>query len=129
METLLVRMRPYDPRRGYVLQRYTVAGIRFQAERGWYRVERSIGEYLRAVHEVPGDEHTPLAFAVVATDAEAAALDAQETHGASAKRAGLDELKVVPARPPAAMTTEDLPRPAGAREDDKDARRGKRERE
>ena len=47
MDTLLVRLKPYDPRRGCVLRRFTFAGIRFQDERGWYRVEKRIGEYLR----------------------------------------------------------------------------------
>ena len=47
-DTLLVRLKPYDPRRGHVLRRYTYAGIKFQEERGWYRVERPVAEYLRA---------------------------------------------------------------------------------
>ncbi|MBL9025658.1 MAG: hypothetical protein JNL21_25920, partial [Myxococcales bacterium] len=51
-DTLLVRLKPYDPRRGHVLRRYTYAGIKFQEERGWYRVERPVAEYLRAVREV-----------------------------------------------------------------------------
>ena len=50
-DTLLVRLKPYDPRRGHVLRRYTYAGIKFQEERGWYRVERPVAEYLRAVRE------------------------------------------------------------------------------
>lgn len=48
-DTLLVRLKPYDPRRGHVLRRFTYAGIKFQEERGWYRVERPVAEYLRAV--------------------------------------------------------------------------------
>ena len=34
METLFVRLKPYDPRRGYVLRRYTYRGIKFHEERG-----------------------------------------------------------------------------------------------
>ena len=61
-DTLLVRLKPYDPRRGFVLRRFTYAGIRFQDERGWYRVERKVGEHLRAVRTVPTDKYAPLAF-------------------------------------------------------------------
>lgn len=77
-DTLFVRLKPYDPRRGHVLRRYTYAGIKFQEERGWYRVERPVAEYLRAVREVPSDRYAPLAFDVC-TEAEAKALDANES--------------------------------------------------
>ena len=46
-DTLLVRLKPFDPRRGFVLRRFTFAGIRFQSERGWYRVEKPVAERLR----------------------------------------------------------------------------------
>ncbi|MGI5865871.1 MAG: hypothetical protein ACOX6T_27965 [Myxococcales bacterium] len=127
MDTLLVRLKPYDPRRGHVLRRYTYAGIKFQEERGWYRVEKAVAEYLRNVREVPSDRYSPLAFDVC-TEAEAKALEAAETEASKVKRSATDDLKVVPARPAAAMTTDDLPK-ATTKDDDKDARRGKRERE
>jgi hypothetical protein len=84
-DTLLVRLKPYDPRRGHVLRRYTYAGIKFQDERGWYRVERPVAEYLRAVREVPSDRYAPLAFDVC-TEAEAKALDAGEQEVAKVKK-------------------------------------------
>lgn len=83
-DTLLVRLKPYDPRRGFVLRRFTYAGIRFQDERGWYRVERKVGEHLRAVRTVPTDKYAPLAFDVC-TEAEAKALDAGESEAAKVK--------------------------------------------
>ncbi len=126
MDTLLVRLKPYDPRRGHVLLRYTYAGIKFQEERGWYRVEAKVAEYLRAVREVPSDRYSPLAFDVC-TEAEAKALEAAENDASKVKRSATDDLKVVPARP--AVTTEDLPKAPPAKDEDKDARRGKRERE
>ena len=43
MQTLLVRLKPYDPRRGFVLRRYTYRGIKFHEERGWYRVDKDVG--------------------------------------------------------------------------------------
>jgi hypothetical protein len=114
METMLVRLKSYDPRRGHVLRRYTYAGIKFQEERGWYRVERSIAEYLRAVREVPTDRYSPLAFDVC-TEAEAKALDDVESEASKVKRSATDELKVVTARP--VLATEAKPTlPAKKRE-------------
>lgn len=128
-DTLLVRLKPYDPRRGHVLRRYTYAGIKFQEERGWYRVEKTVAEYLRAVHEVPTDRYSPLAFDVC-TEAEAKALEANEVDAAKVKRSATDDLKVVPAR--AAVTTDDLPKSPSttpAKDDDGGNKRSKRERE
>ena len=48
METLLVRLKRHDSRRGNVLRRYTYAGIKFHEERGWYRVAKDVADYLRA---------------------------------------------------------------------------------
>lgn len=129
METLLVRLKPYDHRRGHVLRRYTYAGIKFQVERGWSRVEKAVGDYLRSVRQLPGDEYSPLAFDVC-TEEEAKAIDAAESDASKLKRSAADELKVVPARPTGAVTTDTLPKavlPATGKEDD--SRRGKRERE
>ena len=75
METLLVRLKPYDPRRGHRLRRFTYRGIKFQEERGWYRVDKPVADYLRQVRQVASDEHAPLAFDVCNAD-EAKALDA-----------------------------------------------------
>jgi len=78
MDMLLVRLKPYDPHRGHVLRRFTYRGIKFADERGWYRVDKGIAEYLRGVRQVPGDKHSPLAFDVC-TEAEARALDERAT--------------------------------------------------
>ena len=91
MKTLLVRLKPYDHRRGHVLRRYTYAGIKFQVERGWSRVETPVGEYLRTVHQVPGDAYSPLAFDVCTED-EAKAIDATESDASKVKRSATDDL-------------------------------------
>lgn len=122
METLLVRLKPYDPRRGHMLRRFTYAGIKFQEERGWYRVEKPVADYLRTVREVPSDVYSPLAFDVC-TEVEAKALETGESEASKVKRSATDDLKVVPAR--AAVTTEELPKSL----DEKDTRRSRRERE
>ncbi|RJS14223.1 hypothetical protein DRW03_35200 [Corallococcus sp. H22C18031201] len=122
--TLLVRLKSYDARRGHVLRRYTYAGIKFQEERGWYRVAKPVADYLRTVHQLPSDTYSPLAFDVC-TEAEAKALDATEADEAKTKRSASDELKLSPARPAGTLTTEDLPKPI----EEKDARRAKREKD
>ena len=127
METLLVRLKPYDPRRGHVLRRYTYAGIKFHEERGWSRVEKPVGDYLRSVHQLSSDSHSPLAFDVC-TEEEAKAIDAAESDASKVKRSATDELKVVPARPTGAVTTDALQKPAQSATGKDDPRRGKRER-
>ena len=93
METLFVRLKPYDPRRGNVLRRYTYRGIKFHEERGWFRVPKDVADYLRAVHQVPGDEHSPLAFDCC-TEAEAKNLDAKEKESAVTRKTASDDIKV-----------------------------------
>ena len=103
METLLVRLKPHDARRGHVLRRYTYLGIKLHQERGWYRVAKDVAEYLRGVHQVVSDEYSPLAFDVC-TDEEAKALDTREETETKVRRAAADEIKISEARrdvPPA----------------------------
>lgn len=131
METLLVRLKPYDPRRGYVLRRYTYLGIKFQAGRGWYRVEKAVGDYLRGVHEVPTDSYSPLAFDVC-TEEEAKRLEATEHEAAKVTQSASDTLKLMVGRPASGVvTTEDLPKAPtpSAKDEDKDGKRSRRERE
>ena len=96
METLLVRLKPFDPNRGFVLRRYTYRGIRFQEERGWYRVEKGVGEYLRTVRQ-SADPHASQAFDVCAEE-EAKTLEVRELAESNPRRSVTDELSVSPAR-------------------------------
>jgi hypothetical protein len=102
MDTLLVRLKPFDPRRGHVLRRYVTRGVKFHEERGWYRVPRDLAEYLRTVKQVEHDPHAAFAFDV-GSEEEAKALDAREQAEAQVKKAAIDAV---------ALTTEDLPRVA-----------------
>ena len=104
MQTLLVRLKPYDPRRGCVLRRFTYRGIKFHEERGWYRVEKPVAEYLRTVRQVAGDEVTPLAFDVCSEE-EAKALETREQTEAKVRKAAADDVQLSPAR--AEVTTAD----------------------
>ncbi len=122
METLLVRMKPHDPQRGYVLRRFTYRGIRFQPERGWYRVERGVGEYLKEVRQ-SAERHAPLAFDVC-TEEEASALEAKERAEANPKKSVTDELTLSPARTEEGTVVETL---AAGREDEGTPRRSRKE--
>ena len=97
MTTMLVRLKPHDPRRGCVLRRFTYRGIKFHDERGWYRVEKEIAEYLRGVRQVPGDEHSPPAFDVCTED-EARMIDVREREGAVPRSSATDDIKLSSAR-------------------------------
>lgn len=107
METYLVRLKPHDPRRGFVLRRYTFRGIKFHDERGWYKVDRTVADYLRTVRQVPADEHAPLAFDVCTED-EAKSLDAREKEAAANRKNATDDIKISVARETNAVTTKDL---------------------
>src|SRR5690606_35474455 len=82
-------------------------------ERGWYRVKKPVGDYLRDVRQVAGDNHSPPVFDVC-TDAEAKDLDAHEEEAASPRASATDDIKVSAARGEGAVTTEDLPEAATA---------------
>lgn len=100
MDILLVRLKPYEPRRGHVLRRYVVNGVKFHEERGWYRVGKELADYLRTVRQVEHDPYAQPAFDVC-TEEEAKATDVREQVEAQTKRAAIDAV---------AVTTEDLPR-------------------
>jgi hypothetical protein len=122
MESMLVRLKPHDPRRGHVLRRYTYRGIKFQEERGWYRVQKDVADYLRTVRQVATDEHAPLAFDVC-SEAEARELDKKEQEAQKTRKAAADTIKLSRARDRGAVTTDDLDdRP----KDEPDARKPKK---
>ena len=100
METMLVRLKPYDPRRGFVLRRFTYAGIKFHEERGWYRVDKAVADYLRGVRESPESDFTPLAFDVCSDD-EAQAIDAREETESRVRRSPSEAVAFHAARPTA----------------------------
>ncbi len=77
----LVRLKPYEPKKGHVLQRYTAFSIRFEERRGWYKVSDEVATYLASVHQTPGDEDSPLAFDVCSED------EAQRMETAEKKKA------------------------------------------
>ncbi len=67
-EMMLTRLKPFNPKRGYTLRRFSVFGIRFDHDRGWYRVDQNVATYLKTVHCDNNNPDSPLAFDVYAEE-------------------------------------------------------------
>ena len=95
-DTLHVRLKPHDPRRGHVLRRYTYqpTDTRFEGIRGWYCVDKELGEQLRDVRQIATDPHSPRAFDVCTAE-EAQRIDAEADSAQRAARA-TDPIRVAP---------------------------------
>ena len=125
MDIMLCRLKKFDARRGHVLRRYTYRGIKFQEERGWYRVDKSVADYLATVRQVASDEHSPLAFDVC-SEKEASALDTKEKEDSAARKMATDNIKLSVPRNGGAVTTDDLPETSKDSEIAKPTRKGKK---
>jgi hypothetical protein len=105
----LVRLKPYDPKKGHIIQRYTAFSTQFEERKGWYRVSDGIADYLATVHQVPNDEDAAFAFDVC-TEEEAKRLEAAEKRKAE-ERARAAEPNIAAPRdvePIGDLTTADL---------------------
>ena len=85
----LVRLKAYDPKRGFILRRLTVRGITFKHSAGWYRVHSDIAAYLDGVRQRPRDEHSPKAFDVKSEE-EARVLEEKEASDARQKKSTVE---------------------------------------
>ena len=126
MATKLVRLKPYNPKRGYKLRRFTYKGMRFDGSKGWYAVPESIAAELAEIHQEYYDEDSPMAFDVMTQD-EAIALEEAETKKET-ERARASEPRAAAVSPNRArgrraprnggdLTTADLPGASAASED------------
>jgi hypothetical protein len=77
---LLVRLKPYNERKGHKTRTYMIDGARFFEERGWYEVSDSFGEKLRALKQdhYETDPDAPKLFDVC-SPGQATALEEAET--------------------------------------------------
>ena len=77
--TMLVRLKPCNPKRGLVMRKYThgPTGKRFEESAGWYKVDAGLADYLGSVHQIVTDLDSPRAFDVC-TEAEARRVDERE---------------------------------------------------
>jgi len=74
MTVMLARLKPYNPRRGNIIRRFSVFGIKFREAKGWYKVPDEVAAYLRTVCVDNNDPESAPAFDVC-TEAEARAMD------------------------------------------------------
>lgn len=72
----LVRIKPYDKRRGHLLRTYRVGGKFYEGKKGWYEIEASVAEVLAEVKQST-DPHAPNGFDIC-TRAEAERIDEEE---------------------------------------------------
>lgn len=87
-EIFYVRIKPFNPRKGYARRRHSERGALFDVEKGWYKIkDRDFAEHLRTVQQSDTDEDSPLVFDVC-TEAEARALEQAEKK--KADRADVD---------------------------------------
>lgn len=75
----LVRLKPYDKKRRFVMKTYTHAptGRKFEEARGWYKVDDALARKLSEVKQIDSDPESPNAFDVMTED-EAKAYEIQE---------------------------------------------------
>lgn len=87
VEEILVRIRPYNPKKGILKQRFhTFFGFNFRENRGWSRTpskitvneeEFDVAEYLRSVRQDENNPESPRVFDVC-NKAEAQAIEKRE---------------------------------------------------
>ncbi len=130
----MVRLKPYNPKRGIKLRRYVVFGHRFDEERGWYKVNEMITdldsrtgqrkqvnliEYLRDVRQNNEDQDSPKAFDVC-TPEEAAKIDEAEEEATISRAKAADHIRGRSAHPNDLTSRETR---GGSADDDSSARR------
>ena len=96
-ETMLVRIKPYNPRIGHVTRTFAYRGILFDEARGWMRVSKAIADYLKTVRQEAYDRTSPLAFDVM-TEAEARNLDSREQDESRVRANATETLPLIPPR-------------------------------
>lgn len=67
-QSILVRLKPHNPKAGQVLRRYTYKGVRFDEANGWYKVTEEVARYLSQVRNSESDQQSPFAFDVMSED-------------------------------------------------------------
>jgi hypothetical protein len=97
-DSLWVRLKPFNARKGHVLQRFAIGDVRFDVERGWYKVGRKLADYLKTVHSRPDDPDSPLAFEVVTAE-EAKHLEKAERKAAQLRAIAVDPNVITLANP------------------------------
>lgn len=108
----LVRLKPYNPRAGFVQKEILIrGGAHFEAGK-WYRVTADMAAYLKTYRARPGTSTSPLSFDVCDNEADAKEFVRREEE--EKRRGKRPEDAVDMAR---AFTTTDLPSPVSVSPD------------
>lgn len=104
-DTIWVRIKPHNEKKGQKLRRYSVMGVRFDESLGWYKVPKTIAvqdgrifnfeTYLKKVRVDNDDPDSPLGFDVM-TEKEARKLDASEKKAAELRARAVDARPIRP---------------------------------
>lgn len=78
-DMMLVRLKPFNPRRKQLLRTFTYKGYRFLEARGWHQVPSWLAAELKEIPQIESDPTSPFAFDVC-TMAEAVRIDDAEDH-------------------------------------------------
>lgn len=95
-QSMYIRLKPHNPRRGHVLRRFCFKGKVFHVGR-WYKVSEAFAQQVSELHQKHYDEDSPYAFDV-ATEAQARAIEAKERAKEEAERKKVDRAEVVAAQ-------------------------------
>lgn len=130
MSTVLVRIKPYDPRRGNVCRTYTIHSMKFEESKGWYEVERELAESMLAPAKQPpsgniSQELTPALFDIMEKET-AVAMERAEAKKKVVKAAAETPNAMPRARSAAAaMASKKEEKPAPAKKSAKARKSGK----
>lgn len=71
----LVRVKPYDKRRGQLVRSYGYGGYTYKVEQGWVLVSALVAEYLATTLQTDSDPRSPCVFDIAESIEEARAIE------------------------------------------------------
>lgn len=83
----LVRIKPYNPKKGYKLRTYVFRGLALRETAGWYELPDDDAAYLATVRNDDTDSNSPLAFDVCTKEEAEAVEDAEKRQAEKATAA------------------------------------------
>lgn len=94
----LVRLKPFNPKKGYNMRSYTLKGIQIREENGWHEVPDDVADQFANIHADPENADTPFAFDVMSRD-EAISFEQKEKRAQQERASASDPIRVRTVRP------------------------------
>lgn len=102
-----VRVKPYDPKKGHHVQRYTFRSVVYREDRGWYTIaDEKLAQRLKKIRQDSENSNSPRVFDVC-TRAEALAIQKREARMVRSK--GKRTVQDLDEDFSGTVTTDDLP--------------------